>query len=251
MHADVPTTADDPRLKGWYHTIDLGPGLASHGFFDHRSVVDRYGLPTSLAGLTALDIGTADGFWAFEMERRGADRVVASDIATYGDFDWLPHIRDGLGAQLDTPRRGYFDLAHRMRGSRVEYRVCSVYDLSPTSVGEFDVVFCGSLLLHLQNPVKALSAIRSVTRGMAIIETLVDPYLERHSKGRPWMSFGHREAETAEGKQLGEACVYWSFSTAALKEMLTYAGFTTIESRKPFALPPGQLPVTAVVARAG
>ena len=40
--------------------------------FDLRDYVDHYGLPERMDGMRALDVGTWDGFWAFEMERRGA-----------------------------------------------------------------------------------------------------------------------------------------------------------------------------------
>ena len=49
---------------GWYHTIELAPGVVTAGMFDHRSAVDRYLLPESLTGLRCLDVGTMDGFWA-------------------------------------------------------------------------------------------------------------------------------------------------------------------------------------------
>ena len=42
------------------------------GWFDTRAVGPRSRCPTSLAGKRCLDVGTWDGFWAFEMERRGA-----------------------------------------------------------------------------------------------------------------------------------------------------------------------------------
>lgn len=240
--AGLPTSQDDPRLANWYHTIELGDGLASTGFYDHRTVVDRYGLPRSLEGLSALDVGTADGFFAFEMERRGAERVVAIDIARQSDFDYLPAIRARLG---DTGERScQFPLAAAMRGSRVDHRICSVYDLDPDAVGTFDVVFCGSLLLHLQNPVRALSNIRSVTRELAVIETMIEPELDAEHPGRPWLHFGHREHE----RELGEACIYWRMSTTALEEMLHYVGFEYTEPTAPFALPPGGLPVRAVRA---
>src|SRR5688572_27964962 len=98
---DLPTRQDDPRLAGWYHTIELGNGLVSRGFNDHRSIVDRTGLPASLARRTALDVGSFDGFWAFEMERRGAAEVTALDVARIGDFDWLPRVREQLGPDSD------------------------------------------------------------------------------------------------------------------------------------------------------
>src|SRR5262245_3957816 len=151
----LPVSQSDPRLQNWYHTIELGNGLVSHGTYDHRSVVNSYGIPASLAGKSVLDIGTFDGFWAFEFERRGADRVVAVDVASIGDFDWLPSIRPALGAPTND-RQSNFKLAHAMRRSRVERQICSVYDLSPTTVGTFDVVFCGDVLLHLFSPFQAL-----------------------------------------------------------------------------------------------
>jgi hypothetical protein len=86
-------SADDDRLNGWYHTLGLAPGIVTRAVWDHRSTVDRVGLPPSLAGKTALDVGRAVGLWAFEMERRGADRVVATDVARAGDVDLLPRHR--------------------------------------------------------------------------------------------------------------------------------------------------------------
>lgn len=54
----------------WYHTIDLGGSVETPGYVDWRGYADRI-LPAELRGLRALDVGTYDGFWAFEMEKRG------------------------------------------------------------------------------------------------------------------------------------------------------------------------------------
>jgi hypothetical protein len=51
----------------------------TEGLFDLRPYVERYGLPERMDGMRALEAGTWDGFWAFEMERRGAE-VVALDL---------------------------------------------------------------------------------------------------------------------------------------------------------------------------
>ncbi len=241
----LPTSPDDPRLDGWYHSIELGGGLVSRGRFDHRSVVDRYGLPESMAGLTALDVGTGDGFFAFEMERRGAD-VVAIDVARVGDCDWLPRMRSRIGALDDIQTwPDHFRMAHAMRGSAVEYRFCSVYELSPYTVGTFDVVFCGSLLLHLQNPLLALHNIRSVTRQMAVIETAVDTDGETHLPGRPTIAFG---APAGVEQEPGDNNVYWLISTTGLRRMLQYADFAVTEPQGVFDLPPSGSRATSVVA---
>jgi tRNA (mo5U34)-methyltransferase len=243
----LPTDPSDARLDHWYHTIELQPGVVTRGVFNHRPVAHRFGLPASLAGKTALDVGTADGFWAFEMEHRGADRVTAIDVARLGQSDLLPLVRARWPqARLDNtqwPQR--FATAHRSRGSRVEYKTCSVYDLAPDTVGTFDVVFCGSLLLHLFDPLKALINIRSVTRELAVIETAAaDPDLERQYPDRPVMMFGVRDHEAAPGENV----TYWRFSSKALCDMLIYAGFRTVEPQGVFNLT-ADLPVTSVVAR--
>lgn len=240
--SDLPTSQEDPRLQNWYHTIELGNGLVSKGAYDHRPVTDRYGIPESLAGKTALDIGTFDGYWAFELERRGADRVVAIDVARIGDFDWIPSYRVTLGNAAE--RESNFELARAMRGSRVERRICSVYDLSPARMGVFDIVFCGDVLLHLINPFQALLNIRSVTRELAIIQTSLDAELEDHHADRPWLRFGARYLE----KVMGEHCTYWYFNTTALKEMMDYAGFAGTEPQPRFQIPGGPLS-TSIVGR--
>jgi 2-polyprenyl-3-methyl-5-hydroxy-6-metoxy-1,4-benzoquinol methylase len=240
----APTTADDPRLAGWYHTVDLGNGLCSNGGVDLRSTVDQHGLPETLRGKTALDVGTCNGFWAFELERRGADRVVAVDIEYFGDFDFVPRVRNSLTPRARKNRMDHrFWLAHALRGSRVEHRVCSVYDLSPDTAGMFDVVFCGSLLMHLHNPLGAVINICSVTAGMAVIATLLSEETEAAAPDRPWISFGQRGPDldpevNPRNPQLGASAVYWHLNTRALQEIMEYAGFARTEALQPVPLAP-------------
>jgi tRNA (mo5U34)-methyltransferase len=239
---------DDPRLDGWYHTIELGDGLLTRAMFDHRPVVAKYGLPESLEGKTALDIGTCDGFWAFELERRGAERVLATDIGRWADFDWLPQTREAKQDRADESPADRFWFAHAMRDSRVEYEVCNVYDISPERIGMFDVVFCGSLLLHLQNPIKALVNICSVTKEMAIIATRAESRLDEEFPDEPWMAFGHGGEESTPG----EGNIYWRFSTRALEKMMQYAGFASTERLEPFIMSPRRRhEIIVVIGRPG
>ena len=66
--------------RQWYHTIELAPGVVTPGWFDTRPVSAKIPMPPSLAGKRCLDVGTFDGFWAFEMERRGAAETVGIDV---------------------------------------------------------------------------------------------------------------------------------------------------------------------------
>lgn len=113
-------------------------------------MAERMPWPASLAGARCLDVGTMDGFWAFEMERRGAGEVLAIDTE-----------RTEAGAT--------FRVAAELRGSRATWQDLSVYDLSPAQVGFFDLVFLGYTLNLLRNPIGALEAIRDVCRGAVIV----------------------------------------------------------------------------------
>src|SRR5262245_15201321 len=74
------------------HTRALGAGVVTDGLFDLRPFVGRYGLPDDLTGQRVLDVGTFDGFWAFEMERRGA-LVTSIDVDRTQQLDWPPRLR--------------------------------------------------------------------------------------------------------------------------------------------------------------
>jgi tRNA (mo5U34)-methyltransferase len=242
---DLPTSAEDPRLERWRHTIELGDGLLSKGEQDLRTVVDRFGLPDSLEGKTALDVGTADGFWAFEMERRGAEKVMAVDVGRAGELDWAPRARENAAGRMQKSFRRQFDMAHLLLESHVEHRVLSVYDLAPATVGTwtFDVVFCAGLLPQLQNPIQALLSIRSVTREKAIISVPVDETIEREHPGLPWLVFGDHEGESVPG----EAGTYWRFSSRGLQEIMDYCGFVSTEALEPIELPDAELRTAIVI----
>lgn len=245
--AAIPADPGDPLLEDWYHTIDLGKGMVSKGYYDHRSIVDCYGIPPSLKGKAVLDVATGDGFFAFEMERRGAASVTAIDVESLGDCDWTPVMKQNLPTRtLGSTKWGdHFKMAHTVLGSKVKRVICDVYELSPQKLGSFDVVFCGDLLLHLKSPLQALINIRSVTRQIAVIETVLDPELEARFPDRPYLRFGALDAE----ERPGELNTYWRVNTKALLDMLAYAGFASAEPQGTFELPPHGAPVTSVVAR--
>lgn len=76
----------------WYHTIEVAPGVTTPGWFDLRPIVDKLPWP-DVRGKRCLDLGTYDGFLAFEMERRGAREVVAADVADHEQWDWPVRLR--------------------------------------------------------------------------------------------------------------------------------------------------------------
>src|SRR3954453_8560964 len=147
--AGTPDVQAEVERYPWYHTLELGDGVVTEAMFDHRPVLDRYPVPADLSGSRCLDVGTMDGFWAFEMERRGAASVTAIDLDDPSALDWPASLRGG-DTTLDDTKAERFALAKRTLGSSVERVTMSVYDLSPQRLGSFDFVFCGDLLIHLK-----------------------------------------------------------------------------------------------------
>lgn len=217
---------DDEDLRArvgetrWYHTIELAPGLITPGYFDTRDAAGKVPMPASLDGLRCLDVGTYDGFWAFEMERRGASEVVAIDVLDPDRWDWPAASLAETRAAMGDPKKrsGGFDLAREALGSKVERRDLSVYELDPAEVGVFDFVYVGSLLLHLRDPIAALERVRAVCTGKALVVDAVDPALNRRVRGRP--------AASLDG--LGRPW-WWKPNVAGLARMVESAGFELIE----------------------
>jgi tRNA (mo5U34)-methyltransferase len=201
----------------WYHTIEVAEGVETPGWFDLRPIVEQMPWP-DVEGKRCLDVGTADGFLAFELERRGASEIVATDLADHELWDWPQHLRD-RGVEFITatagPKKGLgFQIARRLLESKVQSIQVSAYDLSPESVGEFDVIVCGSLLLHLRDPVRALEAIRSVCRGHLLLSNEISPMLSLRPR-----------APLARFSGAGDLCQWWVPNPAGQRHMLQAAGF--------------------------
>lgn len=137
-------------FDNWYHRVPLAPGLVTPGVTDSDTVWTRLGLPDDMRGLRVLDIGTADGYFAFRAEQAGAE-VLAVDI-------W---------------RRPGFDICHRVLESRVEHVIAPVWDLLPARFGTFDVVLFLGVLYHLRDPLAALHQLHDLCRGELFLETYV------------------------------------------------------------------------------
>jgi tRNA (mo5U34)-methyltransferase len=210
------------RDLGWYHTLELAPGVETEGMFDLRPFVDRYGLPARMDGMRALDVGTWDGFWAFEMERRGAE-VVALDLDDERDLDWPPRRRPATFP--DTPRGAGFRLAREALGSRVERVTRSVYDARPDDLGTFDFVFCGSVLMHLRDQFLALERIAGLCRGTFVSAEEYEPLL-----GPVPFPAARYLADR------DKAVVFWLPSARTWRRMMSSAGFDHVTRHGRFKL---------------
>jgi tRNA (mo5U34)-methyltransferase len=198
----------------WYHTMDLGNGEVTNGIYDHRPLLKFYGFPESLEGKRVLDVGCADGFFSFLFERRGAKEVVA----------------------IDAYESDLFLYAKEKLGSKVKYLIMDVYDISPEKIGYFDFVFCGTLLIHLTDPIRALRNIRSVIKNGELICAnpvvkipLIDKIFGKLLKHPVALLHKH-------DPEPGWVPTYWIPTEECLKEMLRRAGFDEIEKVSNFIL---------------
>jgi tRNA (mo5U34)-methyltransferase len=168
-------------MSDWWHVIDLPDGSATPGGWDLREVSRQLPWP-DLAGKRCLDVGTADGFWAFEMERRGAASVLATDLAS----------------PFQARAKERFEHAREQLGSGVGYEERDLFELA----GRFDVVFVGYVLQMVHDPVGALEHLRAVCSGhLLVLETVSLPLalvpaplarLDARHDGREWFVFNPR-----------------------------------------------------------
>jgi tRNA (mo5U34)-methyltransferase len=134
----------------WYHRFEVRPGIVTPGINDTATMLQHLGLPEDCRGKRALDLGTRDGFFAFELTRRGAS-VLAVDY----------HARDRTG----------FAVASELLEIDVPYRQENIYNLDAERDGTFDIVLCLGLLYHLPDPMRALRIVRGLCGGVLYLET--------------------------------------------------------------------------------
>jgi len=196
----------------WYHRIEIRPGIVTPGISPSAELTLRHlDLPERCDGMRVLDVGARDGFFSFELERRGAD-VVAVDYMDPGETG--------------------FAVARELLSSQVDYLVDNVYRLSRERHGEFDVVLFLGMLYHLRDPLLALDRLWDVCGdgGLLAVETqLLDNALLRADG-----SVTRLERDLADvalmqfypGAMLnGDATNYWSPNSACMRGLLEEAGF--------------------------
>jgi tRNA (mo5U34)-methyltransferase len=157
----------------WHQRFRLVPDVYTPGANDVDWIFRVAGIPQDLSGKTAIDIGTSNGGAAFELERRGADRVVAVDIFPESWFG--------------------FDAIKSVLGSKAEFVEGSIYELPALLHEQFDVVVFWGVLYHLRHPLLALDNVRTLLRGTGFLETAVCDGEVGELSSRPLVHFYRRD----------------------------------------------------------
>jgi len=197
---------DALRQTGLYHSIRLPSGeilTGANSLEWQEQRLNAFGLPADLTGKRVLDIGPWDGYYTFEMERRGAS-VTAIDYV-----------------DLDT-----FRTLHRAFSSQAAYLRLDVYELDPAIHGQFDIVLCLGVLYHLKHPLLAMEKICAVTSGVCVFDTFVVDGEARLQGIQPPMPY----AEFYEGIELAGQVDNWCGPTvSAVEAWIRAAGFARAE----------------------
>jgi tRNA (mo5U34)-methyltransferase len=192
----------------WHHSIDLGGGIVTPGgkslaiCNDEASrIFDRIDLVCK----SVLDVGAWNGVFSFDAKRRGAARVLATD-----SYCWShPQIRG----------RETFDIARAALGLDVEAREIDVAELTPDTVGDFDIVLFLGVFYHRYDAIEALAKVARLAKHLLIVET----HLDLRDIDRPAMVF-------YPGRELAnDPTNWWGPNEHCVHELLLGYGFKEIE----------------------
>ncbi|HUI54697.1 MAG TPA: methyltransferase domain-containing protein [Bryobacteraceae bacterium] len=193
--------------KGWWHSFQLPDGSTIQGVCSLEGLKNRlaqFPIPDDLRGKRALDIGCWDGWFSFELERRGAE-VMAVDC-------W------------DNSR---FRKMHSVYRSKIDYRQMDMFELTPARIGRFDLVLFMGVLYHLKHPLLALERVCALTTDLAA----VDSFILREGQG-PTDDLCRPILEFYEADEMGGQPDNWfGPSLPALLGMCRTAGFARVELR--------------------
>lgn len=155
------------RFGTWMYRFTLPGGEVTplhQPFLDevHRTraemifpVLDR--LVTDWTAVRCLDIACNEGFFSFEIAKRGAREVVGFD-ARPSVIEKAEYVRSAMAC------------------SNASFSLLDIEQLTPEWKGRFEVVLCLGIVYHLENPIGCLRRVRSVTEKVCVVDTQLNRF---------------------------------------------------------------------------
>lgn len=136
----------------WHHKFEIVPGIVTPGAYAPEGLFQRLQLPNDMSGLRVLDIGARDGYFSFEIEKRGAEVLAV---------DYCPSQEMG------------FDVAKQILGSSVQFLQANLYELPSCDLEEFDIVLCLGVIYHVPDPYLTFEILRALVKvgGQVFLES--------------------------------------------------------------------------------
>jgi tRNA (mo5U34)-methyltransferase len=161
----------------WWHRIKLTEDYTTKGSCPHGNESDfesRFGLPKDMTGLSVLDVGTWDGLFAFEAEKRGAE------------VDAIDCYQKCAGQQLEMLKAHEpFRLAYSVLNSGVVFGFNTLEDYEPTlfidddyprdEYIKYDYIFHFGIMYHIKNPLGHVEKLMELVApgGTILVETAI------------------------------------------------------------------------------
>lgn len=218
----------------WMYEFDLGDGILTPLLGQelrhiHRTRRDmilaalQQSFPEGLASLDCLDVACNEGYFSFLLYARGA-RVKGIDVRALN----IERARAVQRIQGQDPGRLAFAVEDFLANQDPPDR----YHLT---------LFLG-LLYHLENPMGALRILHRITRRMCVVETQLTRQQAPVVSG--WGETGtflelpaalaiHREPDVEENRLAAHRGLSFIPNAAAVREMLSAAGFSGVEPLAP------------------
>jgi Methyltransferase domain len=179
----------------WRQRIQLEGSYLTPGFID-GVMWSQLELPKDMKGKTFLEVGSNDGMFCFESERRGASKVVASDLYK-GSIDTMKNGWSKNGIEL---LKDYFK-------SSIQLHETGIYGLDSLKE-KYDVVLVNNVIVWLEDEREAIRQLANVTSGTLY---LADGFLVDDSKPM--------KSETKQGP------MRYMYNLSYMKQVLIENGF--------------------------
>lgn len=207
------------ELGPWFHNMEIGGVETAPDHFlgdypRHKWAGFSHVIPDDLTGWSVLDIGCNAGFYALEMKRRNADRVVGID----SDSRYLEQAAFAAG----------------QAGLELELHRMSVYDVAALG-SRFDLVLFSGVLYHLRHPLLALDLIyEHVADNLVLVQCLqrgwdTVPPLKENYPFSDWEVFETPDFPKlffVEHRYSDDPTNWFIPNRAAVEAMLRSSGFT-------------------------
>lgn len=193
--------------KPWHHAFEVVPGVRVPGSYDPHFLLERLGLPSDLSQVTVADLGASNGYFSFELRRRGA-KVTAFDFRH----------RENSGFALLQLINGLEDIEHHH---------VNVLDVTADRFGQFDIVLCLGLLYHVADPYRLLANCVSIARKQLFVESYcIDRELPESLLALPIVRFIPDPGRFPGLQQPNsDTSNFWGLSSKAIELMIRDLGF--------------------------
>jgi tRNA (mo5U34)-methyltransferase len=210
------------ELGEWFHNLNLHGHFTApnHYLGDYPSLKWQrfaHAVPLDLRGMSVLDVGCNAGFYAIEMKKRGAARVV--------------------GIDSDPVYLAQAAFAAETLGVDIDLRQLSVYDVAALDE-RFDIVLFMGVVYHLRYPLLALDLLHEhVTRDLFVFQSMLrgSTEVKRLERNYPFTETdifdepGYPKLHFVEYAYTGDETNWWIPNRAAAEAMLRSAGYQILD----------------------